>query len=213
MSQGSRPSRMASALNADTSASLPRPSGGDELRATLLAMLGSPHLCSRAFITEQYDRPGRLASYERTRVRRLCQSAKDDWHNAEVWDIVRHDGDPSRHPLGLDPAGLERPCAKCLAKQDDIYAVQPEQPLAENRAQHLHDEAVKRLHHFETYGKYKGRPNFSTVTARGIRVELKDIRAVDPDKAAALERLATDFVSALGTILGEPPEGEEDDDD
>ena len=44
------------ALNADTSAKLPRPSTGDELRATLLALLGSPHLCSRAFITEQYDR-------------------------------------------------------------------------------------------------------------------------------------------------------------
>ena len=44
------------ALNADTSACLPRPSSADELRATLLAMLGSPHLCSRAFITEQYDR-------------------------------------------------------------------------------------------------------------------------------------------------------------
>ena len=35
---------------------LPRPETGDELRATLLALLGSPHLCSRAFITEQYDR-------------------------------------------------------------------------------------------------------------------------------------------------------------
>jgi phosphoribosylformylglycinamidine synthase II len=44
------------ALNADTSANLPRPVSGDELRATLLAMVGSPHLCSRAFITEQYDR-------------------------------------------------------------------------------------------------------------------------------------------------------------
>ena len=44
------------ALNADTSARLPRPATGDELRATLLAMLGSPHLCSRGFITEQYDR-------------------------------------------------------------------------------------------------------------------------------------------------------------
>jgi phosphoribosylformylglycinamidine synthase len=44
------------ALNADTSANLPRPSTGGELRATLLALLGSPHLCSRAFITEQYDR-------------------------------------------------------------------------------------------------------------------------------------------------------------
>lgn len=44
------------ALVADTTASLKRPSSGDELRATLLAMVGSPHLCSRAFITEQYDR-------------------------------------------------------------------------------------------------------------------------------------------------------------
>src|ERR1700731_4214765 len=44
------------ALNADTSGGLKRPATGDELRATLLALLGSPHLCSRAFITEQYDR-------------------------------------------------------------------------------------------------------------------------------------------------------------
>jgi phosphoribosylformylglycinamidine synthase len=44
------------ALIADTSAKLPRPGTGDELRATLLALVGSPHLCSRAFITEQYDR-------------------------------------------------------------------------------------------------------------------------------------------------------------
>lgn len=44
------------ALNADRSSSLPRPVTGEQLRATLLALLGSPHLCSRAFITEQYDR-------------------------------------------------------------------------------------------------------------------------------------------------------------
>ena len=44
------------ALNADRSTRLPRPKTGAELRATLLALLGSPHLCSRAFITEQYDR-------------------------------------------------------------------------------------------------------------------------------------------------------------
>jgi len=44
------------ALIADTSAKLLRPQTADELRATLLALLGSPHLCSRAFITEQYDR-------------------------------------------------------------------------------------------------------------------------------------------------------------
>lgn len=44
------------ALIADTSAKLARPVTGEELRATLLALVGSPHLCSRAFITEQYDR-------------------------------------------------------------------------------------------------------------------------------------------------------------
>ncbi len=43
-------------LNADRSTALPRPGTGDELRATLLALLSSAHLCSRAFITAQYDR-------------------------------------------------------------------------------------------------------------------------------------------------------------
>src|ERR1044072_9395303 len=43
-------------LIADTTASLKRPSPGEELRETLLELIGSPHLCSRAFITEQYDR-------------------------------------------------------------------------------------------------------------------------------------------------------------
>jgi phosphoribosylformylglycinamidine synthase len=44
------------ALNADTSAKLTRPATGEDLRATLLRLLGSPNLCSRAVITEQYDR-------------------------------------------------------------------------------------------------------------------------------------------------------------
>ena len=44
------------ALIADTAAGLARPVTAAELRQTLLDMLGSPHLCSRAFITEQYDR-------------------------------------------------------------------------------------------------------------------------------------------------------------
>jgi phosphoribosylformylglycinamidine synthase subunit PurL len=43
-------------LIANSSKTLARPQTGDELRATLLTLLGSPHLCSRAFITEQYDR-------------------------------------------------------------------------------------------------------------------------------------------------------------
>ena len=44
------------ALQADTTAGLERPSTGAELRETLLRMVSSPALCSRAFITEQYDR-------------------------------------------------------------------------------------------------------------------------------------------------------------
>ncbi|PAY22082.1 phosphoribosylformylglycinamidine synthase II [Dietzia natronolimnaea] len=44
------------ALQADTTASLARPTTGDELRRTLLDMVASPALCSRKFITEQYDR-------------------------------------------------------------------------------------------------------------------------------------------------------------
>lgn len=41
---------------ASTTAELARPSTSDELRATTLTMLASPALCSRRFITEQYDR-------------------------------------------------------------------------------------------------------------------------------------------------------------
>ena len=44
------------ALQADTTARLARPTTGDELRQTLLDMISSPALCSRKFITEQYDR-------------------------------------------------------------------------------------------------------------------------------------------------------------
>lgn len=36
--------------------SMPRPATGEELRAALLKMVGSPALCSREFITNQYDR-------------------------------------------------------------------------------------------------------------------------------------------------------------
>ncbi|HEX6337183.1 MAG TPA: phosphoribosylformylglycinamidine synthase subunit PurL [Jiangellaceae bacterium] len=35
---------------------LPRPSTGDELRATLLRLAGSPNLASKAWVTDQYDR-------------------------------------------------------------------------------------------------------------------------------------------------------------
>jgi phosphoribosylformylglycinamidine synthase len=65
-------------LNADRSHHLPRPATGEELRATLLALLGSPHLCSRAFITEQYDRYVRgntvLAEYADSGMLRIDES-------------------------------------------------------------------------------------------------------------------------------------------
>ncbi len=46
------------ALQADvpTAERLARPASGDELRATLLQLVGSPNLSSRAWVTDQYDR-------------------------------------------------------------------------------------------------------------------------------------------------------------
>jgi phosphoribosylformylglycinamidine synthase subunit PurL len=51
-----RPDVEQDALVASTSASLPRPSTPAELRATLLRMVASPELCSRRWVTQQYDR-------------------------------------------------------------------------------------------------------------------------------------------------------------
>jgi phosphoribosylformylglycinamidine synthase II len=50
-----RPERL-DAVRADTPDRLPRPSTGEELRATLLRLVASPNLCSRAWVTDQYDR-------------------------------------------------------------------------------------------------------------------------------------------------------------
>ena len=44
------------ALQADRAETLPRPEGGDALRATLLRLAGSPNLCDRSWVTDQYDR-------------------------------------------------------------------------------------------------------------------------------------------------------------
>ncbi len=44
------------ALQADAAQHLPRPSGGAELRETLLRLAGSPNLCDKSWITDQYDR-------------------------------------------------------------------------------------------------------------------------------------------------------------
>ncbi|GEK20248.1 phosphoribosylformylglycinamidine synthase subunit PurL [Cellulomonas xylanilytica] len=43
-------------LNADTTAALPKPSTNAELRATVLELLASPNLASKAWVTRQYDR-------------------------------------------------------------------------------------------------------------------------------------------------------------
>jgi phosphoribosylformylglycinamidine synthase len=44
------------ARQADTPDRLARPSSGDELKSTLLSLVGSPNLASRAWVTDQYDR-------------------------------------------------------------------------------------------------------------------------------------------------------------
>ncbi|SNR68119.1 phosphoribosylformylglycinamidine synthase subunit II [Haloechinothrix alba] len=44
------------ALQADSPDRLPRPSGATELRETVLRMAASPNLCSRSWVTDQYDR-------------------------------------------------------------------------------------------------------------------------------------------------------------
>ncbi len=46
----------AEALQADTTAGLPGPVTGSDLRATLLQLLGSPNGCDRSWVTGQYDR-------------------------------------------------------------------------------------------------------------------------------------------------------------
>jgi phosphoribosylformylglycinamidine synthase len=43
-------------LQADVAEKLPRPTSGDELRATLLRLVASPNLCDKSWITDQYDR-------------------------------------------------------------------------------------------------------------------------------------------------------------
>ncbi|CAM06300.1 phosphoribosylformylglycinamidine synthase subunit II [Saccharopolyspora erythraea NRRL 2338] len=43
-------------IAADSAATLARPSTPDELRQTVLRMAASPNLCSRAWVTDQYDR-------------------------------------------------------------------------------------------------------------------------------------------------------------
>ncbi|GAA1476927.1 phosphoribosylformylglycinamidine synthase subunit PurL [Nocardioides aestuarii] len=44
------------ALQADRAERLPRPATGEELRETLLRLAGSPNLCDKSWITDQYDR-------------------------------------------------------------------------------------------------------------------------------------------------------------
>ncbi|GAB3079453.1 phosphoribosylformylglycinamidine synthase subunit PurL [Intrasporangium mesophilum] len=43
-------------LNANGSSTLPRPKSGDEVRQQLLTLIGSPNLCDKSWVTDQYDR-------------------------------------------------------------------------------------------------------------------------------------------------------------
>ncbi|MCU1536022.1 MAG: purL [Humibacillus sp.] len=43
-------------LNADGAGALARPQTGEEIRAQLLTLLGSPNLCDKSWVTDQYDR-------------------------------------------------------------------------------------------------------------------------------------------------------------
>lgn len=43
-------------LQADRAEALERPGSGDDLRATMLRLVGSPNLCDKSWITDQYDR-------------------------------------------------------------------------------------------------------------------------------------------------------------
>jgi phosphoribosylformylglycinamidine synthase len=51
-----RPDERQDALIADTTEHLPRPQTGQELLDTIVTMAASPNLCSRAWVTDQYDR-------------------------------------------------------------------------------------------------------------------------------------------------------------
>jgi phosphoribosylformylglycinamidine synthase len=44
------------ALLADAAEALPRPQSGDELRDTLLRIVGSPNIADKSWVTDQYDR-------------------------------------------------------------------------------------------------------------------------------------------------------------
>jgi len=44
------------ALQADVAEALPRPQSGDELRETLLRIVGSPNIADKSWVTDQYDR-------------------------------------------------------------------------------------------------------------------------------------------------------------
>jgi phosphoribosylformylglycinamidine synthase subunit PurL len=51
-----RPDAALDARQSDTPDRLPQPAAPDELRALVLRMVASPNLCSRAWVTDQYDR-------------------------------------------------------------------------------------------------------------------------------------------------------------
>ena len=89
------------ALVADTSARPARPVTGDELRATLLALLGSPNLCSRAWVTEQYDRYVRGNTV-------LAEPADSGVIRIDERNRPRHRGVHRLHPAATRAGSLRR---------------------------------------------------------------------------------------------------------
>ncbi len=87
------------ALVAATTAALPRPAANDELLATVVTMAASPNLCSRAWVTDQYDRY----------VRGNTVSAQP--HDTGVLRLDSVDGGHSRRGLAVSCDCNARFCA------------------------------------------------------------------------------------------------------
>ena len=84
------------AVQADGVERLARPSGGAELADTLLRLVGSPNLCDKSWVTDQYDRYVRgnsvLAQPEDAGMLRIDE---DDRTSASRWPPTATGGSPT----------------------------------------------------------------------------------------------------------------------
>lgn len=146
------------------------------------------------------DSPAR--DYDRTHHRRLCRPATDSWLDSALWEMRWNNGRPETHPMAkLEPTEvrsligtrIEVACPQCLAKVPvPLTEVVPSQPTAADGDEHRFGVAAGHLQ--------------GLTTAKEIRRWTPDIRVLDPDMAADLERLATDFERALAMITTKPRE-------